>query len=221
MTAPTFRDAENLSAYLDEQLPRGIATRLQQRLDSDPQLGAVYEQLRQARHLLRQLPARRAPRNFTLTPKMAGLKAPTPRAVPVFRFASLLASLLLLLTFAANNLSALSIPSMAAAPVTAYNAAGMEAPLEQSQPPEASAAPMLAAPALPEASAAPTTTPELLRMDPAPADKLAPQNESPRFTGFIPAWVQLGLLAGAILTALAGWLLHQKASADFTRKNPQ
>ncbi|MGC8855595.1 MAG: anti-sigma factor family protein [Anaerolineae bacterium] len=102
---PSFRDIEQLSAYLDGQLPPGEVTRLESRLARDPQLRTVMDELAQSRALLRQLPARRAPRNFTLTPAMAGVRPPLPRPYPALRWASLLATLLLIFTFVTNALA--------------------------------------------------------------------------------------------------------------------
>ena len=80
MTTPSFRDVEQLSAYLDGQLSQAEKTRLETRLQSDPALAATLADLRQARSILRRTPRRRSPRNFTLTPKMAGIKPPVPRS---------------------------------------------------------------------------------------------------------------------------------------------
>jgi hypothetical protein len=99
---PSFRDVKKLSAYLDGQLKPSEVTRLEARLQTDPELASILEDLREARSVLRQLPQRRVPRNFTLTPKMVGLKPPMPRTYPVFRFATVLATLLLFFTFATN-----------------------------------------------------------------------------------------------------------------------
>ena len=98
----SFRDVEQLSAYLDGQLKPSEIARLEARLQTDPELASVLKDLRQTRNLLRQLPQRRAPRNFILTPKMVGLKPPMPRSYPVFHFATVLATLLLFFTFATN-----------------------------------------------------------------------------------------------------------------------
>jgi anti-sigma factor RsiW len=101
-TTPSFRDVEKLSAYLDGQLKPSEIARLESRLHTEPELASVLQDLRQARSLLRKLPQRRAPRNFTLTPKMVGQKPPMPRTYPTFRFATVLATLLLFFTFATN-----------------------------------------------------------------------------------------------------------------------
>ena len=95
-------DAELLSAYLDSQLSKVDSAQLESRIKTDPELRSVYDELRQSRTVLRKLPARRAPRNFTLTPKMAGIKPPLPRAFPVFRLASVLAAVLFFVGYVIN-----------------------------------------------------------------------------------------------------------------------
>jgi len=132
MSQPSFRDVEQLSAYLDGQLSKADAARLEGHLKTDPQLRSVYDDLRQARSLLGRLPARRAPRNFTLTPQMAGLKPPVPSAFPFFRLASVGAALLLVIGYAVN----LSVPAaesiQTSAPMVAYGKGGGPSPIEQS-----------------------------------------------------------------------------------------
>lgn len=96
------RDLELLSSYLDGQLSPSDATRLEARLLVEPDLRSVLRDLRSARSLLRQLPMRKAPRNFRLTPKMVGKNPPLPRAYPAFRFTSALATLLLFISFGLN-----------------------------------------------------------------------------------------------------------------------
>jgi hypothetical protein len=99
------RDIELLSSYLDGQLKPSDSARLETRLSSEPGLRAVLDDLRSARGLLRQLPMRKAPRNFTLTPKMVGKNPPLPRAYPAFRFVTALASLMLFFTLGINFLA--------------------------------------------------------------------------------------------------------------------
>src|SRR5574339_1139037 len=99
------RDIELLSSYLDGQLSSAESTRLEARLRTDPELRSVLQDLRGARSLLRQLPMRKAPRNFTLTPQMVGKNPPLPRAYPAFRFVTALASLLLFFTVGLNFLA--------------------------------------------------------------------------------------------------------------------
>jgi anti-sigma factor RsiW len=122
MTTPSFRDVEQLSAYLDRQLSQSEMTRLETRLQSDPALAATLEDLRQARSILRRTPGRRSPRNFTLTPKMAGIKPPLPRTVPALGWASAVAMVLFVLTLGTNLLGQVSLganaPMLSAAPMT-------------------------------------------------------------------------------------------------------
>ena len=97
------RDLELLSAYLDGQLKPSESARLESRLQTDPQLASVLTDLRATRNLLRKLPARKAPRNFTLTRKMVGQNPPLPRAYPWFRLTTALATLLFVFSFGLNT----------------------------------------------------------------------------------------------------------------------
>jgi hypothetical protein len=149
MKSPTFRDIERLSAYLDGQLNQPERTRLERRLRSDPALAAALEELRQTRALLHRTPQRRSPRNFTLTPRMAGIRPPVPRSVPVLSWASAVAMVLFICTFGASLAGQLSFgasaPMMAAAPNSLAGAAPATAAPATMAP--AAAAPATAAPA--------------------------------------------------------------------------
>jgi hypothetical protein len=100
-----FHDIEQLSAYLDGQLSPSDSARLESRLQSDLELASAYNDLRSTRGILRKLPSRRAPRNFTLTRKMVGLKPPLPRTYFGFRFATAFATILFAFTVAVNNIA--------------------------------------------------------------------------------------------------------------------
>ena len=121
MTTPSFRDVEQLSASLDGQLSQAEKTRLEARIQLDPALSAALVDLRQARAILRRTPKRRLPRNFTLTPKMAGIRPPVPRAVPALGWASAVAILLFVFTLGTNLFGKISFgavsPMMAAVPM--------------------------------------------------------------------------------------------------------
>jgi hypothetical protein len=119
MTQPSFRDIELLSAYLDNQLTPGERARLESRLANDPTLASALQALRQSRSVVRSLPQRRVPRNFTLTPQMAGVKPPLPRSYPFFRLASALAAILFFFTYATNF-----IAYQAASPLAASQSLG-------------------------------------------------------------------------------------------------
>lgn len=93
------RDWEDLSAYLDGQLSPRDQTRLEGRLQQSADLRAALQDLRRTRAVLRAQPRLRAPRNFTLTAEMAGIRQPArpaSRLSPVFGMISALASVLLI-----------------------------------------------------------------------------------------------------------------------------
>lgn len=113
----SFRDIVKLSTYLDKQLSRSEQSRLEARLSVQPELQAILLELRQARAIMKHTPRQSVPRNFTLTPKMVGMRPPLPRSVPVFRLASLTAAILLFISFTFNFLTPFaSAPNLAAAP---------------------------------------------------------------------------------------------------------
>ncbi len=118
------RDLELLSSYLDGQLKPSDSARLERRLSLDPDLRAVLDDLRSARGLLRQLPMRKAPRNFTLTPKMVGKSPPLPRTYPTFKFVTALATVLLFFTLGINFMAV----QMAAPASSAFGMGGGGAP---------------------------------------------------------------------------------------------
>ncbi len=146
------RDIELLSSYLDGQLSPSDSARLESRLLTDRELRSVLRDLRSTRSALRQLPMRKAPRNFTLTPKMVGKNPPLPRAYPAFRFTSALATILLFISLGVNFLR----PQLAAAP----QAFGMGGGGGGSNETFASQAPAIEAPAAtqPAATEAPAAT---------------------------------------------------------------
>jgi hypothetical protein len=163
------RDIELLSSYLDGQLKPSDSARLEARLASDSDLRAVLDDLRAARGLLRQLPMRKAPRNFTLTPKMVGKNPPLPRSYSAFRFVTALASLMLFFTLGLNFV----VPQMAQTRDFGFGGGGA---------PEISSAEQ--APAVPEAAAteppateAPAEEPSVL-LGPLPTPTISPAADS-------------------------------------------
>src|SRR5512138_850897 len=162
------RDLELLSSYLDGQLSSSDAARLEARLRTDPEMRSILQDLRSTRSLLRRLPMRKAPRNFTLTPKMVGKNPPLPRTYPAFKFVTALAAVLLFFTFGLNFLA----PQMSSVPY-AFGRGGGGAPESNSAQapaaPAATEAPMLAA------TQAPAATPAAATEAPAqPSAGLAP-----------------------------------------------
>lgn len=227
-----FSDVELLSAYLDGQISPSDSTRLESRLASDPELAATLQALRESRGLLRQLPKRRAPRNFTLTYAMVGKKPPLPRSYPVFRFATALATLLFVFSFAANRLGQIA----ASAPQPGYGMGGGGAPEERPQSGGGGAPeePMLEsvpaateAPTEPEMSMlAPTATPEPA----ADASRAAEEPPAAKYSGeayggLIPApspflssmWViTFGIIA--LLGAASMFLIQRLAAKKWRAK---
>jgi len=219
-----FLDSEAISAYLDGQLSQSEARRLEDRLALDADLRAVMEDLRLSRRLLRKAPRRRAPRNFTLKPLMPRLRGPEPRAVPLLRFASVLAALLFASTFALNGLARLAPTGLAAAPVPAYGVGGggpstAEQPLQSfaAQAPTESLG--VTATLVPKDLAAPTAVAraEAVPKQAPPAAGVAPAAQV-RARAPIPALWQLALGTIAISLGCLAWFLHQRARRNFRAK---
>lgn len=91
------RDLEALSAYLDGEISADQKQALEARLESEEQLNRAYLELRRTRMILRAAPRVRAPRNFTLTPRMVGVRQTRSWSFPVLSMASALAGLLFIL----------------------------------------------------------------------------------------------------------------------------
>jgi len=234
MTSPSFRDVEQLSAYLDGKLSQADSTRLEARLKSDPNLRAIMDDLSQTRALLRKLPSRRAPRNFTLTPKMAGVKPPLPRVYPVLRFATIAASVLLVFSFATNALTP-RFAAAAPAPMAAYGMGGGGGGAEAAatQAPAATEVPsVLLAPAATQAPALQavpengtrllaTATPE--EVTPKSSAPLRPpaldQNQQPATPSTpIPVTWEIILLAVALLCGIGAWILRAVSERSWRAK---
>lgn len=117
MSGISPRDIERLSAYLDSVLQPGERTQLEQRLRAEPLLAAVLKDLESTRALLRRVPQRRAPRNFTLTPAMAGVQQ--KRATGGWNslnLVSAVATLMLIVVLVGDFWAGGLLPSGAAAP---------------------------------------------------------------------------------------------------------
>lgn len=163
-----FRDVELLSAYLDGQISPSDSSRLESRLASDPELAATLQALRESRGLLRRLPKRRAPRNFTLTYAMVGKKPPLPRSYPIFRFATALAAILFVFSYATNQVSIMA----SSAPQAAYGIGGGSGGGDGN---DAADAPMMEA--MPAPTEAPTEAPTMDLAMTGPVDAATPTSE--------------------------------------------
>jgi anti-sigma factor RsiW len=111
MTMIDRNDTEAISAYLDGNLAPRERERLETRLHQDQALRRELESLRRTRYLLKSAPQYRAPRNFTLTPEMAGeLRAEKPGFMfGVSRLAFTLSTILFVVALV-GNLSFRSLP---------------------------------------------------------------------------------------------------------------
>jgi len=230
------RDVELLSSFLDGQLSPSDSARLEMRLKSDPGLVSVLDDLRAARGLLRQLPQRRAPRNFTLTRKMVGKSPPLPRTYPLFRFAASIATLLFFFTFGLNAVGR-QLASQAPGFGMGGGGGGPEsfsqaAPaLEATEAPVAeSAATQPPAGLAPAATPAPTEAADAARIVETPSLKAGDTSNlvgqsQPQVPGetqspaplISPAW-QIGLVVVAVTGFLLMLLMRQAAIRRWRQK---
>jgi anti-sigma factor RsiW len=216
-------DAEALSAYLDGQLSPPEARRLEQRIQSDSDLRELLADLAFGRSALKQVPRRRVPRNFVLRPSMGALRGPVPRSVPVLRFASVLATLLLVATFAINGLATRARATPAAAPMQAYGSGGVGGAAPS---PEALLQSNAAqAPAEGQDTAATTSPPQTMPPTPPTAAQPVPKEgplAAPRTlprsapTNAIPPIWQILLGAVAALSAGLAWYAFRASRRNFT-----
>ena len=120
------KEWETLSAYLDGQLSSNDRIRLEVLLTERPEMCVALEDLRRTRNFLRIQPSLRAPRNFTLSPQLAGIRIKergSSFAFPVLGAVSALASILLVLVFVGDMLITRAGPSqifIAQAPIEEY-----------------------------------------------------------------------------------------------------
>ncbi len=213
MTTINFRDIEQLSAYLDGQLSQAEKTRLESRLASDRNLASALTDLRQTRSILRKTPKRRAPRNFMLTPKMAGIRPPVPRAVPALSWASAVAVLLFVCTASINMLGKLSFGAAAPMMAAPQDAGGVGGGY-------GGGASATEAPAS-ENMALPTPTPEMTKFAaPEPTrqvDLVPPPAPAPKRTQPVNYWLILWP-ALAVLFLVAALLVRWTSLLEFKKK---
>lgn len=210
------RDIEQLSEYLDGRLNASDSARLESRLASDPALASALEAMRASRALLRRMPKRRAPRNFTLTPAMVGRKPPLPRSYPVLRFATALATVLFALSFVTNRVGQLAASAPAAAPYGMGGGGGNAAT-------EAPAMEMALA-TEPSANAAPTETVDLPSAPAEDQTRIAESGPAAKTAGAAPPapplftqW-QILLAVIAIFGAAAMLFIRQLAARKWRAK---
>jgi len=90
---------EMVSAYLDDQLPAAEKLIIEQQLGLRPELQSAYHELRRLKFAFKSLPPKKAPRNYTLSPKEKKEKTSIfQMLVPAFGFSSAVAAILLAIT---------------------------------------------------------------------------------------------------------------------------
>lgn len=100
----TDRDILLISAYLDERLSDSEKDRVKARVESDPLFNSTYREMAYTRRLLRALPQKRAPHNFTLSAAQVPASRPIPWLQPALSFVSIAAALLLVIIFTSSFL---------------------------------------------------------------------------------------------------------------------
>lgn len=218
-----FRDIEQLSSYLDGQLSPSDSARVESRLSSDLELASAFNDIRAARGILRKLSARKAPRNFTLTRQMVGLKPPLPQSYSFFRFSTAFATFLLMLTFAVNALPRMSFGSGASAPVAqqAYGVGGAGDPESAATEAPAAEAPSLEMATMPtEVSLAASAdsareigTPTVEAPSPKDAGNESASQDQPQVKkeAVVPVIWQIGLLVIVLISAGIAFMMSRNA----------
>jgi hypothetical protein len=171
------RDLNSLSLFLDGQLSPAERQRLERRLEGNHALRQALIEMQQTRTLLRSMPKRRAPHNFTLSPQMVGVRE--RRSVfPVMGFVSALASILFVLVLAGDltGIFTSSTRSVAlqAMPMVEAAAPTLEAAQEKRAQPESSDSPTPAETQAQEAQALKAIAPPSDETGAEPSDTLPP-----------------------------------------------
>jgi hypothetical protein len=128
----TDRDILLISAYLDGRLSPAENAPVKARIESDPLFQRTYQEMAYTRRLLKALPQKRAPHNFTLSAAQVPASRRVPWLQPALSFVSIAAALLLVVVFSSTFLFG---GSRSAAPVAlAPQAAEMSVPVEGTPP---------------------------------------------------------------------------------------
>ncbi len=128
-------DLELLSSYLDSQLTSSEKRQVEERLESDSVYKEALQKLHQTRLILRSLPQRSAPRNFTLSAEMNKKKVHLPSFFQIFRFSSAVAVLGLVILLAFDFLPSLTQPMMNTKAEVAHLPAAAAPAVTSSEPP--------------------------------------------------------------------------------------
>jgi len=126
----TDHDLQALSEFLDGKLSPAEKSRLKNRLSKDADLREALEGLRRTRIILRNSPKIRAPRNYTLTRQMAGVRErPGSGFVyPFLKYGTVLASILFIFTLIGDFVINQPVPMT---PLLAQEMAPAAVPVEE------------------------------------------------------------------------------------------
>lgn len=115
----TQKDWLLISAFLDGRLTDVEKTTFESRLNSDADFKSAFLELQYTRRLLRSLPSKRAPRNFTLSAEYAKKRSLKWGLNRFFGLASAASAVALAAVFAFTNLFAFQAKTAAPAPMLA------------------------------------------------------------------------------------------------------
>jgi hypothetical protein len=139
----TPKDWQILSEYLDGQLSPRDRSKLEQRMQSRPELRDGLEELRRLRSLLRTVPRRKVPHNFTLTRAMVEKPAPARWSnwIPALSFSSAIATFLLILSMLTSMPG--GVPAAVVSPESEASRVMMEEPAAETVQDAAEAPPLI------------------------------------------------------------------------------
>ncbi|MCX6055909.1 MAG: hypothetical protein NTZ74_13545 [Chloroflexi bacterium] len=100
----TQKDWQLISAYLDDQLPVYDHIKTDSRLENDPPFRQVFFEVAYTRQILRSLPAKRAPRNLTLSQKIIQDQPRRAWFQPAMSFISATAAIVLVVLFTTSTI---------------------------------------------------------------------------------------------------------------------
>ncbi|MHC1740651.1 MAG: anti-sigma factor [Anaerolineaceae bacterium] len=119
----SFQDHQLISAYLDNACTEKQRALIEKRLQKEPELLHALREFEHSRRLLKTLPVKRVPRNFTLSPSLVPVKPKRFLLAPILNFTAAAAALMLIVVFVGTQL----FPGTAGAPMMAKSAAPMAA----------------------------------------------------------------------------------------------
>ncbi|HSM23252.1 MAG TPA: hypothetical protein VK856_00120 [Anaerolineaceae bacterium] len=139
------KDWQLLSNYLDRQLSNQEVLVVEQRLSNEPDLRQILQEMQQTRYLLQHAKKLPVPRSFTLTPDMAANIRPAKKPlIPFFSFASVIATIFLVVVLLIDFLPGVIQGGMMAKSQNSNDLVAMEsAPMMAADSREASEPPMI------------------------------------------------------------------------------